>query len=71
MKWPRRWMGYRRVVCLPKAKVTIMVLDSATTGRMAVLYYRNMDKELVFGPADSAGIPPVYGCIGTRKDERR
>ncbi|MFF2017626.1 type I-C CRISPR-associated protein Cas8c/Csd1 [Paenibacillus sp. NPDC058177] len=26
--------------------VNIMVLDSATTGRMAVLYYRNMDKNL-------------------------
>ncbi|AJY75566.1 type I-C CRISPR-associated protein Cas8c/Csd1 [Paenibacillus beijingensis] len=29
-----------------KANVNILVLDSATTGRMAVLYYRNMDKEL-------------------------
>ncbi|WP_337104258.1 type I-C CRISPR-associated protein Cas8c/Csd1 [Paenibacillus sp. YIM B09110] len=26
--------------------VNIMILDSATTGRMAVLYYRNMDKEM-------------------------
>lgn len=26
--------------------VNIMVLDSATTGRLAVLYYRNMDKDL-------------------------
>lgn len=29
-----------------KSDVNIMILDSATTGRMAVLYYRNMDKEL-------------------------
>ncbi|WP_028592958.1 type I-C CRISPR-associated protein Cas8c/Csd1 [Paenibacillus massiliensis] len=28
------------------ASVNIMVLDSATTGRMAVLYYRNMNKEI-------------------------
>lgn len=29
-----------------KTGVNILILDSATTGRMAVLYYRNMDKEL-------------------------
>lgn len=29
-----------------QSKVNILVLDSATTGRMAVLYYRNMNKEL-------------------------
>ncbi len=29
-----------------RADVNIMILDSATTGRLAVLYYRNMDKEL-------------------------
>ncbi|MFC7677837.1 type I-C CRISPR-associated protein Cas8c/Csd1 [Paenibacillus sp. GCM10028914] len=29
-----------------KSEVNIMVLDSATTGRMAVLYYRNLNKEL-------------------------
>jgi CRISPR-associated protein Csd1 len=28
------------------ANVNILILDSATTGRLAVLYYRNMDKEL-------------------------
>ncbi|MBO0992570.1 type I-C CRISPR-associated protein Cas8c/Csd1 [Bacillus sp. SD088] len=28
------------------SKVNILVLDSATTGRMAVLYYRDIDKEL-------------------------
>lgn len=28
------------------AKVNILILDSATTGRLAVLYYRNLDKEL-------------------------
>lgn len=29
-----------------KSNVNILILDSATTGRLAVLYYRNMDKEL-------------------------
>ena len=29
-----------------KADVNIIIIDSATTGRLAVLYYRNMDKEL-------------------------
>ncbi|OBZ15730.1 type I-C CRISPR-associated protein Cas8c/Csd1 [Bacillus sp. FJAT-27264] len=29
-----------------KSDVNILVLDSATTGRLAVLYYRNMDKNL-------------------------
>ncbi|CAH0347285.1 type I-C CRISPR-associated protein Cas8c/Csd1 [Bacillus sp. CECT 9360] len=28
------------------ANVNILILDSATTGRLAVLYYRNVDKEL-------------------------
>ncbi|MFD0589153.1 type I-C CRISPR-associated protein Cas8c/Csd1 [Paenibacillus sp. GCM10027627] len=31
-----------------KSNVNIMVLDSATTGRMAVLYYRNLDKHFYF-----------------------
>lgn len=31
-----------------KANVNILVIDSATTGRMGVLYYRNMDKEFYF-----------------------
>lgn len=31
-----------------RAKVNILVLDSATTGRMAVLYYRNMDLNQYF-----------------------
>ncbi|WP_127573148.1 type I-C CRISPR-associated protein Cas8c/Csd1 [Paenibacillus xylaniclasticus] len=36
--------GYRnRIADLVNDKVNIIVLDSATTGRMAVLYYRNMD----------------------------
>lgn len=30
------------------AKINVLVMDSATTGRMGVLYYRNMDKELYF-----------------------
>jgi len=39
--------GYRSArLSESKANVNIMVLDSATTGRMAVLYYRNMDKHL-------------------------
>ncbi|MDV2687722.1 type I-C CRISPR-associated protein Cas8c/Csd1, partial [Alkalihalophilus lindianensis] len=29
-----------------KSNVNILILDSATTGRLAVLYYRNMDKEI-------------------------
>lgn len=29
-----------------RGKVNILVLDSATTGRLAVLYYRNMDKDI-------------------------
>lgn len=37
--------GYRGNLS-SKANVNIMVLDSATTGRMGVLYYRNMEKEL-------------------------
>ncbi|WP_028596321.1 type I-C CRISPR-associated protein Cas8c/Csd1 [Paenibacillus assamensis] len=39
--------GYRNTLSSPnKSDVSILVLDSATTGRMAVLYYRNMNKEL-------------------------
>lgn len=30
------------------ANINILVLDSATTGRLAVLYYRSLDKELYF-----------------------
>ncbi|AZK46720.1 type I-C CRISPR-associated protein Cas8c/Csd1 [Paenibacillus lentus] len=37
--------GYRNDVT-SKSEVNIMILDSATTGRMAVLYYRHMNKEL-------------------------
>lgn len=29
-------------------QITILVLDSATTGRMAILYYRNLNKEMYF-----------------------
>lgn len=29
-----------------KSKINIIILDSATTGRLAVLYYRNMNKEV-------------------------
>jgi CRISPR-associated protein Cas8c/Csd1, subtype I-C/DVULG len=39
--------GYRnRITGSKETNVNIIILDSATTGRMAVLYYRNMDKEL-------------------------
>lgn len=37
--------GYRNDLQY-NAEVNILVLDSATTGRMAVLYFRNMGKEL-------------------------
>lgn len=37
--------GYRYNLSM-RTEVNIMVLDSATTGRMAVLYYRNFQKEL-------------------------
>ncbi|MDQ0496635.1 type I-C CRISPR-associated protein Cas8c/Csd1 [Paenibacillus brasilensis] len=43
--------GYRNKLAVKstsKANVNILVLDSATTGRMAVLYYRNLDKKLYF-----------------------
>lgn len=30
------------------AKINVLVMDSATTGRMGVLYYRNMNNELYF-----------------------
>ncbi|MFC3749087.1 type I-C CRISPR-associated protein Cas8c/Csd1 [Paenibacillus sp. GCM10012306] len=39
--------GYRNSLHTEdKSDVNILVLDSATTGRLAVLYYRNMDKNL-------------------------
>lgn len=37
--------GYRNDLS-SKANVSILILDSATTGRMAVLYYRNLDEGL-------------------------
>ncbi|MDC2867310.1 type I-C CRISPR-associated protein Cas8c/Csd1 [Bacillus sp. BP-3] len=37
--------GYKNNL-LTGANINILLLDSATTGRLAVLYYRNMDKEL-------------------------
>ncbi|MFZ7101870.1 MAG: type I-C CRISPR-associated protein Cas8c/Csd1 [Peptococcaceae bacterium] len=37
--------GYRHDLTY-RSEVNILVLDSATTGRMAVLYYRSMNKEL-------------------------
>lgn len=40
--------GYKNNLASSKSNVNLLILDSATTGRMAVLYYRNMDKELYF-----------------------
>ncbi|MBH5316964.1 type I-C CRISPR-associated protein Cas8c/Csd1 [Paenibacillus sp. GSMTC-2017] len=38
--------GYKNRLSIPtKSDVNIMILDSATTGRMAVLYYRSLNKE--------------------------
>ncbi|USK82118.1 type I-C CRISPR-associated protein Cas8c/Csd1 [Peribacillus frigoritolerans] len=37
--------GYRNNLT-SNENVNVLILDSATTGRLAVLYYRNMDKEL-------------------------
>lgn len=37
--------GYRNDLT-SKENVNILILDSATTGRLAVLYYRNMNKEI-------------------------
>lgn len=37
--------GYRNRLS-SSSEVNILILDSATTGRMAVLYYRNLNKEL-------------------------
>jgi CRISPR-associated protein Csd1 len=41
--------GYRNDLSSYKSDVNLLILDSATTGRMAVLYYRNMNRELYFG----------------------
>ncbi|CAG7629168.1 hypothetical protein PAESOLCIP111_03076 [Paenibacillus solanacearum] len=40
--------GYKNSLASYQTDVNLLILDSATTGRMAVLYYRNMDKELYF-----------------------
>ncbi len=51
MIWYKALSGYRNKLAIKsasKANVNILVLDSATTGRMAVLYYRNLDKKLYF-----------------------
>ncbi|GAB6928989.1 type I-C CRISPR-associated protein Cas8c/Csd1 [Paenibacillus sp. JCM 10914] len=65
-----------------ESRVNIIVLDSATTGRMAVLYYRNMDKEIYFNKLlqwhtscawlhryrknDQGQFIPFYGAPATR-----
>ena len=38
--------GYKRK--LPRQKVNILTLDAATTGRLAILYYRSFDQEQYF-----------------------
>ncbi|MGE6629189.1 type I-C CRISPR-associated protein Cas8c/Csd1 [Bacillus sp. NPDC077027] len=38
--------GYEHDLRLKKRDIHILILDSATTGRLAVLYYINMDKDL-------------------------
>ena len=41
--------GYRnRLETVTNDQINILILDSATTGRLAVLYYRNMNTELYF-----------------------
>ncbi|WP_172250202.1 type I-C CRISPR-associated protein Cas8c/Csd1 [Saccharibacillus deserti] len=40
--------GYRGDLNWADDQISILILDSATTGRMAVLYYRSMNKELYF-----------------------
>lgn len=40
--------GYKNKYADSKAKVSLLVLDSATTGRMAVLYYRHMAQQDYF-----------------------
>ncbi|WP_031424595.1 type I-C CRISPR-associated protein Cas8c/Csd1 [Exiguobacterium sp. NG55] len=39
-------LGYKRV--LPRQKVNILMMDAATTGRLAILYYRSFDQEHYF-----------------------
>lgn len=39
--------GYKHNLSID-SNINILVIDSATTGRMAVLYYRNLDKDLYF-----------------------
>ncbi len=40
--------GYRHDLKTMDDQITILVLDSATTGRMAILYYRQLDKDIYF-----------------------
>lgn len=47
IEFSRALDGYRsRLSRLSDEEVNILILDSATTGRMAVLYYRNLNKEI-------------------------
>lgn len=39
-------LGYKRL--LPRQKVNILMMDAATTGRLAILYYRSFDQEQYF-----------------------
>ncbi|WP_172194812.1 type I-C CRISPR-associated protein Cas8c/Csd1 [Saccharibacillus qingshengii] len=44
----KRIAGYRGDLDWSEDQIHILILDSATTGRMAVLYYRSMNKEQYF-----------------------
>lgn len=45
MKFAKALDGYKNDLST-ESKVNIMILDSATTGRLAVLYYRNINREI-------------------------
>lgn len=45
MEFAKALDGYKNNLST-KSKVNIMILDSATTGRLAVIYYRNINKEI-------------------------
>lgn len=38
-------LGYKQNLTMGASEVNILILDAATTGRLAVLYYRNLSKE--------------------------
>lgn len=60
--------GYRNKLASSESNVNLLVLDSATTGRMAVLYYRMMDKQQYFDRLLKWHTTCVW-LHGYRKDE--